>query len=227
VTIEVRLFAILKERAGVDRVEVDLAEPATVADAIAALAQLPGLSALAKGGARMAVNREYATDDVLLKPSDELALIPPVSGGDAGAHMVAGTQGVHAAVTSMPLVLEPLVQMVGDKHAGAVVSFQGFPRDIPVLEYEAYAEMALETILSILIETKERHGLCHVAAEHRIGPVEAFEASIAIAVSAPHRSEAFAGARDALDRIKAEAPIWKVEVEADGARTRVDGVLPR
>lgn len=225
-TVRVQLFAILKERAGQDHVEVELPDSATVADAISAVAQLPGLTGLSSGSARMAVNREYATPDTLLRPEDELALIPPVSGGETQAHHVRGTQTIHAGVTHQRLDLEPLVQFVQDEHAGAVVSFQGMPRDIPGLEYEAYAEMALEKIYAILDDCRERHGLVAAAAEHRIGPVQAFEASIIIAVSAPHRGAAFDGARAALDRIKAEAPIWKVEVAADGAKRRVDGVLP-
>jgi molybdopterin converting factor subunit 1 len=226
VSVEVRLFAILKERAGADRVRVDLPEAATVADALAALARLPGLEALASGSARLAVNREYARSDTVLHPSDELALIPPVSGGAASAHLTQVTDHIHAAVTDQPLTLEPLIHFVQSEHAGAVVSFQGLPRDIPVLEYEAYGEMALAKIAAILTESVTRHGLQAAAAEHRIGPVRAFEASIAIAVSAPHREAAFTGAREILDRIKAEAPIWKVELAADGSRTRVEGVLP-
>ena len=225
-TVQVRLFAILRERAGADHVELDLPEAATVGDALAALARLPGLSSLDTGSVRMAVNREYATSEQVLDPADELAVIPPVSGGDSEAHLVLATASVHAAVTSDRLDLERLTHLVRDEHAGAVVSFQGLPRDIPVLEYEAYAEMAVERIAEILGDCVREHGLCAAAAEHRIGPVPVFEASIAIAVSAPHRAEAFAGARDALDRIKAEAPIWKVEVDAAGQRTRPVGILP-
>lgn len=226
-TVRVQLFAILRERAGRDHVEVELPDRATVADAIAAVAQLPGLDGLSGGSARMAVNREYAPGDARLHAGDELALIPPVSGGEGDAHRVWATQTVHAAITATALDLEPLIQFVQDEHAGAVVSFQGMPRDIPVLEYEAYADMALEKIVVILTDCRQSHGLCAIAAEHRLGPVRAFEPSIIIAVSAPHRGEAFDGARAALDRIKAEAPIWKVEVAAGGGRRRVDGVLPR
>ena len=225
-TVRVQLFAILRERAGRDHVEVELPDSATVADAIHAVAQLPGLAGLSGGSARMAVNREYAAPDARLHADDELALIPPVSGGDARAHLVRATGVVHAGVTSEPLDVGKLIRFVESEHAGAVVSFQGMPRDVPVLEYEAYAPMALERITAILEDCVSRHGLTAAAAEHRIGPVPALEASIAIAVSAPHRAEAFDGARAALDRIKAEAPIWKVEVAADGERSRIAGVLP-
>ncbi len=225
-TVRVQLFAILRERAGSDHVEVELPDSATVADAISAVAQLPGLNGLSHGSARMAVNREYASPDTVLGPDDELALIPPVSGGSTEAHHVRVTPSIRAGVTHQRLDLQALIQFVQDEHAGAVVSFQGMPRDIPVLDYEAYAEMAEAKIHAILESCRERHGLCAAAAEHRIGPVLACEASIIIAVSAPHRDAAFDGASEALDRIKAEAPIWKVEVGDDGARRRVDGVLP-
>jgi molybdopterin synthase catalytic subunit len=227
VTVHVRLFAILKERAGTDRVELELPETATVADALAALARLPGLEALASGSARLAVNREYATPQTLVTSTDELALIPPVSGGDALAQATVGTRSLHASVTHNRIDHEPLIERVQDAHAGAVVTFAGYPRDIPALEYEAYAEMAAERIVAILTETQHRHGLTAAAAEHRVGAVPAFEASIIVAVSAPHREAAFAGAREILDRIKAEAPIWKVELAADGSRTRIEGVLPQ
>jgi molybdopterin synthase catalytic subunit len=97
--------------------------------------------------------------------------------------------------------------------AGAVVSFQGMPREVAELDYEAYVEMAEERIGAILHECSERYGLAAAAAEHRTGSVPLGEASVVVCVSAPHRSEAFAAAREAIDRIKDEAPIWKREVE--------------
>ncbi|WP_249009184.1 molybdopterin converting factor subunit 1 [Conexibacter sp. DBS9H8] len=225
-TIKVRLFAILRERAGTDSLELDLPAGATVADALRALAQRPGLEALAQGAARIAVNREYADPATRIGPEDEVAVIPPVSGGENLTELTRVGDGVHVAITAQRLDLGPLLQFVADEHAGAVISFQGLPRDIPVLDYEAYGEMAIERMWAILTDCRARHGLCAIAAEHRVGAVRASEASITIAVSAPHRGEAFAGAREALDRIKAEVPIWKVEVDADGARVRPDGTLP-
>lgn len=225
-TVQVRLFAILRERAGADQVDLELPETATVADALAALARLPGLEAVSGGSARLAVNREYATPDTALTAGDELALIPPVSGGDTAAALTVSTGGLHASITHNHLHHEPLIQLVQDARAGAVVTFAGYPRDIPALEYESYGEMAVQRIMAILEETQRRHGLTAAAAAHRVGTVQAFEASIIVAVSAPHREAAFAGAREVLDRIKAEAPIWKVEVAADGTSTRVEGVTP-
>jgi molybdopterin synthase catalytic subunit len=213
-TVRVRLFAILREGAGRDAVDVELPEGATVADALAALARLPGLSEpLERMAVRMAVNREYADAGTRLAAEDELALIPPISGGAA----------VHAAVREQPLDVNELQRRVGDPGAGAIVCFQGVTREVARLDYEAYREMAEAQIGAILAECVERHGLLGAAAEHRVGAVPLGEPAVVVAVSAGHREEAFAGAREAIDRIKAEAPIWKREVEADGERRWVEG----
>jgi molybdopterin synthase catalytic subunit len=105
------------------------------------------------------------------------------------------------------------------------VTFQGVTRDVERLEYEAYAEMAEPCIEAILRDAIERHGVCAAAAEHRIGTVPLSEPSVLVAVSAPHRGEAFAAAREVIDRIKAEAPIWKKEV-AGGEERWVEGTAP-
>lgn len=217
-TLRVRLFAILRERAGSDSIELELAEGATVADALELLAGSPPLAAtLERLPVRMAVNRSYAPPETCLRPGDELALIPPISGGAAP----------HARVGAEPLSLEALVESVGRPGAGAIVSFQGVTREVRSLDYEAYAEMAEERMAEILGQCIERHGLEAAAAEHRIGPVALGKPSVIVAVSAAHRDAAFAGAREAIDRIKAEVPIWKREIrDGEGARW-VEGEAPR
>lgn len=106
------------------------------------------------------------------------------------------------------------------------MTFSGVTRDVPSLVYEAYGEMALQQMAAIVQEAIARHGLCAAAAEHRVGTVPLSEPSVLVAVSAPHRPEAFAGAREIIDRIKAAAPIWKQEVDARGDATWVDGTTP-
>jgi molybdopterin synthase catalytic subunit len=191
VKVSIRLFAGLRERAGRDELELDLPDGARVADALAQVQHLaPGVSLV------LAVNREYADGDVVLHAGDELAVVPPVSGG---------------AVLDGPLSLEAVAARVADPRAGAVVTFSGTTRDVAFLDYEAYVEMATAQIDAIVAEAIERHGLCRAAADHRYGRVPLGEASVVVAASAPHRGEAFAGAREIIDRIKAQAPIWKRE----------------
>jgi MoaE-MoaD fusion protein len=206
-TVTVRLFAVLRERAGMDSLEVELNEGATVAEALEELSTRPELGDLLERlPVRMAVNRDYADTGTELASGDELALVPPVSGGGEGV--------VHVRITERPLSVASLSDLVTRPEAGAIVSFQGTTREVTRLDYEAYREMAEQKIEEILRECVDRHGLAAGAAEHRIGPVPLGESSVIVTVSAPHREEAFAGARDAIDRIKAEAPIWKREVEA-------------
>jgi molybdopterin converting factor subunit 1 len=213
VEVTVRLFAVLRERAGAREVTLELPDGARVRDAIAAL------DGVADGvPVVMAVNREYAREDAPLDAGDELALIPPVSGG--------ATAVAHVRVTSEPLSLDALVERVRDPRAGAVVTFQGVTREVERLDYEAYVEMAEGRLAQIVAAAIDRHGLCAAAAEHRVGEVPLSEPSVAVAVSAPHRGEAFAGARELIDRIKAEAPIWKREVDGDEGRW-VEGTRPR
>ncbi len=218
-----RLFAMLRERAGTDRVTIEVAEGATVRDALQAVGGEHGLGELIETmSVVMAVNREYAAEDDALSAGDELALIPPVSGGE-------GTSVVHVGVSNEPLSVESLARRVARPAAGAIVTFQGTTRDVDQLEYEAYREMAEERIAAIVREAIERHDLEAAAAEHRIGSVALGEASVVVAASAVHRAEAFAGAREIIDRIKKEAPIWKKEVEGgeerwvDGTRAGGDG----
>jgi molybdopterin converting factor subunit 1 len=216
VTLSVRLFAGLRERAGADRVEVELRDGASVAELLEALADTP-VGVLRPGQCVVAVNREYARADEPVRAGDEVALVPPVSGGAGPVR--------HVEVTAAPLDLAALSAAVRDPRAGGVVCFEGVTRAVPSLLYEAYAEMAEARLRAIGEEEAERHGLCAVALAHRTGSVALGEASVIVAASAPHRGEAFAGARALIDRVKAEAPIWKQEITAEGAR-RVEGSLP-
>jgi molybdopterin converting factor subunit 1 len=195
--VRVRLFAVLRERAGARELELDLPDGARVRDALDAVGELAAGLPLV-----MAINREYADENAVLQADDELALIPPVSGG---------ADSPHVLVTERPLSLDALVARVRDPRAGAVVTFSGVTREVSELDYEAYVEMATHRMAEIVADAILGHGLSAAAAEHRVGAVPLSEASVIVAASAPHRGEAFAGAREIIDRIKAEAPIWKRE----------------
>jgi molybdopterin converting factor subunit 1 len=197
--VRVRLFASLRERAGTAEVELDLPDGARVADAMARLGDVvDGVSVVT------ALNQEYTNTDAELSSGDELALIPPVSGGSS-------TAAVHVRVTDEPLTLDPLLERVRDPRAGAVVSFLGVTREVSHLDYEAYAEMAEREMATIVERAIRSHHLSAAAAEHRVGRVPLSEPSVVVAASAPHRDAAFAGARQIIDEIKARAPIWKKE----------------
>jgi MoaE-MoaD fusion protein len=231
--VQVRLFAMLRERAGRDSLELELADGSTAGDALVATGERAGLAdLLERMPIAVAVNREYVRGDAALADGDEVALIPPVSGGaegDDGGGPALGAVDLHARVVDAVLSIERLAAAVGRPAAGAIVTFAGTTREVPRLEYEAYAEMAEERMRSILSEAIERHGLEAAAAEHRVGEVPLGESSVVVAVSAAHRAEAFAGAREVIDRIKAEAPIWKREVTGEdrgGKRAWVEGTAP-
>ncbi|HVL31909.1 MAG TPA: molybdenum cofactor biosynthesis protein MoaE [Solirubrobacteraceae bacterium] len=216
--VTVRLFASLREHAGAGTVTLELDEPATVADAIERLRSgaLAGLPESAPFVA--AVAREYVPADHPLAHGDELALVPPVSGGCGEVRL--------AEVTGEPLDPEAVRRLVADPSTGATVVFCGTTRDVPSLEYEAYVEMAREKIRELAEAAVAEHGLAAAAVAHRTGTVPLGEPSVVIAVSAGHRAEAFAGARALLDAVKSQAPIWKREHPEEGTPTWVEGTLP-
>jgi molybdopterin synthase catalytic subunit len=215
--IRVRLFAMLRERAGSGSLELRLAPGATVADALAALERDERLAELlARLPLRLAVNRDYADATTELRAGDELALIPPVSGGAGGGPRV------HVGVSAEPLSADRLQRLVADPGAGALVTFQGVTRRVERLHYETYAEMAEQQLERIARECLAAHDLRRIAIEHRVGSVPLGEPSVIVAVSAAHREQAFAAARAAIDEIKREAPIWKREHDGPGPGRWVD-----
>jgi MoaE-MoaD fusion protein len=212
VLIKVRLFAGLRERAGADHVELELPDDARAGDVLAAMDLLPGQCIVA-------LDMEYAAPDEPVLPGHEVALIPPVSGGAQDPVRL-------VEITGQALDLAAVAASVRDERAGAVVCFEGVTREVEALDYEAYAEMALAKLRAIGEEEAARHALCAVALVHRTGRVPLSEPSVIVAASAAHRGEAFSGARALIDRVKAEAPIWKVELD-QGQKTRVEGTLPQ
>jgi molybdopterin synthase catalytic subunit/molybdopterin converting factor small subunit len=201
VPVTVRLFAGLRERAGWSQREVD-AE--TVADVWRAL-ELGDEPA----GLLYAVNKEYATPDRALADGDEVALIPPVSGG-------------AFLLSDEPLSLDRVVDEVRDEHAGAIATFTGTTRiqsrghTVTHLDYEAYEGMAERVMAEIADGLQARYALSAVAIHHRVGRVGIGETSVVIAVSAPHRQDALAACKDAIDELKEHVPLWKKEVYSDG-----------
>ncbi len=202
--VRIRLFAGLRERAGTGARTLDLTDGATLGDVWPAL----GLGD-EPSGLLYAVNRRYAEPPTALADGDEVALIPPVSGGDF-------------RVTAEPLSLDAVVGEVQRDEAGAVATFLGTvrnrsrDRNVLYLEYEAYEGMAEQTMAELADELAERHELLAVAIHHRVGRVEIGEPSVAIAVSSPHRAEALAACKEAIDTLKGRVPLWKKEVYEGG-----------
>jgi MoaE-MoaD fusion protein len=200
--VTVKVFAGLRERAGWAQRELE--GVARVGDIWPALdlGEEPG-------GLLYAVNREYADADRMLAEGDEVALIPPVSGG-------------AFRLSAEPLSLDDVVDEVRSDQAGAIATFVGTTRvhsrdrTVRHLDYEAYEEMAEQVMTQIAAELIGRYELCAIAIHHRTGRVEIGEASVMIAVSAPHRQDALAACRDAIDTLKERVPLWKKEVYEGG-----------
>jgi MoaE-MoaD fusion protein len=202
--VTVKLFAGLRERAGEGGRDLELDSGARVADVWQPL----GLGEEPEG-LLYAVNKEYAPPDRRLSDGDEVALIPPVSGGEF-------------RLTEDPIDVGAVIAQVADEQAGAVASFLGTTRvrsrgrTVLYLEYEAYEGMAEKVMAEIADALRERYELCRIAITHRIGRVDIGETSVAIAVSAPHREHALAACKEAIDTLKVDVPLWKKEVYEGG-----------
>ena len=215
IAVRARLFARLREQAGTDAENVELPAGSTVADVYEALQKLhPGLQADPKA-VRAALNQEFAGWDAVVADGDEVAFIPPVSGGAHGA-------GILFELTSRPLDARRIEAAVAHKGAGAICTFTGVVRDnsrgrsVTHLEYEAYAEMATAQMRKIAGEIEEKWPEARVAMAHRTGRLEIGEPSVVVSVSSPHRAEAIAACKWGIDRLKETVPIWKKEHATDG-----------
>ena len=200
-SVRVRLFAGLRERAGWSQREIEAASVAEIWPALDLGAEPAGLL--------YAVNRKYAPREAPLADGDEVAVIPPVSGG-------------AFLLSDEPLSLDRAIGEVRSDAAGAIASFTGTTRKesrgraVSYLDYEAYEGMAEDVMAEIASELQSRYDLCAVAIHHRVGRVEIGDTSVVIAVSAPHRQDALAACKDAIDTLKQQVPLWKKEVYEGG-----------
>lgn len=241
--IRVRLFAMQRELAGTREVAVDLAAGATIADAWDALVALHPSLAPGRAAVRFARNSVYAGADEPLADGDEVAMIPPVSGGSG--RPVEGVEPApehpHRIVELRaepfpPGILADLIASLAAPADGAIVTFLGVTRASPgtpapgqeaeaerhagrvveALEYEALEPLAMRVLVEIANEVEERFGVERLAIVHRTGSVPLGDASVAIVACSAHRADAFAAASYAIEETKARAPIWKAERFADG-----------
>ena len=230
-TYTVHLFASLAESAGARRVQVEVAGAGerTTAGRLAAAVfeQFPALAGL-RESVIVAVNAEYVAADFPVQAGDEVALIPPVSGG---ADLE--DEAAYFRVTEEPLDVAALHDLVLRPEAGAVSLFSGvvrnsnLGRDVDYLEYDAYPAMATKVMRQIRDEVRERWEVCAVAMHHRRGRLAIGEASVLIAVSSPHRKDGIEACHYAIDRLKQIVPVWKKEVWSDGAHWIEGSLTPR
>jgi molybdopterin synthase catalytic subunit len=239
--VRVRLFAMQRELAGTREVSLDLGDGSTIEDAWTAIVGRFPVLAPGRTSLRFARNREYADAAAELAEGDELAFIPPVSGGAGGAGGVGGAGDVHRILKLRDAsfdasILAELADRLAVPADGAVVGFLGVTRESPgtpapgqeaeaarysgtrvlALDYEALEPMALRVLAEIADEIAARFGVRRLAIVHRTGDVPLGEPSVAIVACAPHRDAAFDAARYAIDETKARAPIWKAERFEDG-----------
>jgi len=239
VRVSVRLFAGLHDLVGRREVELELVDGATVAalrEQIASQypAVVPLMSALV-----CAVNEEYVPNEHRLSPGDQVALIPPVSGGSSagggqtaarlgGSSPGGGAEADRFQVTEEPLDPQRLVNLVRRDESGAVALFYGVVRNhsqgrrVLYLEYDAYPSLAVKKMHQVAEEARSRWDITDIAISHRIGRLEVGETSLLVVVSAPHRREAFEACHYAVDRIKEIVPVWKKEVW-EGGESWVEG----
>jgi len=239
----VKMFAIFREMIGVKAESKEIAENTTVEqlwrEYVARSLRAENIRAA------YAVNQKLVNGDHVLCDGDEVGFLPPVSGGQGKSKKAKvqsarkGAKGTRrennrgtsrysriardAFITRKPLDLSAFVRRVAFPGAGAIVTFTGVVRDnargksVKYLEYEAYAGMAEQSLREIITEIQERWADARVAIGHRVGRLRIGEASLVIAVAAPHRAEAYAASRYAIERIKAVLPVWKKEFAVDGA----------
>jgi molybdopterin synthase catalytic subunit len=215
VVVHIRLFASYREAAGRGHFDLELPAGATVRDAVARIVKEHPLIAEGRQVV-IARNRDYVSVDEPLADGDEVALIPPVSGGDARTL-------APITVSETPLSVDDVLAIVRDDAFGGVVVFLGTVRSrsrgkrIVHLEYEAYAEMAEAKMREISERLVREHGPLRIAMHHRVGDLAIGDIAVVVAAAAPHRDAAFTAARAAIDELKSIVPIWKKEHAEDGA----------
>lgn len=213
--VRVCFLGILKEFAGRSMEVIELPEGALLGDIVAHYeGQIPELKPWLPSIA-FAVNQQYAKPDTKLSAEDEVALLPPVSGG--------ATEGCHASIVRAPIDLAVTLAKLKRGVDGAALVFEGVVRNQTrgrqtlYLDYEAYEEMALKEMKSLAEQALEKFQIRDVAMVHRLGRLEIGDTSVLIVVRSAHRAQAFDACRWLIDTLKQTVPIWKKETFADGA----------
>ena len=208
--VRARFFGLYRELVGNNQADLEVEDKTSLAEIKQKIfVSFPQLAAF-KDNMLLAVNSEYSTAAQQLKEGDEIAVLPPLSGG------------ADIEITTAPISVEVVAKMVKRDCHGALVTFTGVVRDsseghrVLFMEYEVFGEMALKKLAEIADEVRARWQPLDIAISHRVGKLEVGEVALAIAVASPHRKEAFAACQYAVDRIKEIVPIWKKEIREDG-----------
>jgi molybdopterin synthase catalytic subunit len=223
VRITVLFFGMAREIAGTARAGLTLSQPTTVGALCDDYARRDPRFAALSGSLLFAVNAGFAPRERLLEDGDELAFLPPVSGGAGPVGEIADPAGHYYALTRDPIDAAALGRRLLRSSCGALATFEGVVRDhsqgraTRYLEYEAYETMALKEMARLGAELAAEHEIDRIAMVHRLGRIEIGETSVAIVVTAPHRRAAFAACQAGIDRLKKTVPVWKREIFADGA----------
>ena len=228
--VTIRCFATVRELLGQDRLELDVPDGTTVARLKALLAEraerAERAEALAALPVACAVNRQYAEPEQELADGDEVAFIPPISGGSGVS------ERFRFDLVDGPLDPRPLEAEVRTDSDGAIATFSGVTRDhnqgqaVRSLQYEAYGEMVAGVMQKIFEEAAERFEIGRARVAHRLGEVPIGEASVVVVVASAHRGPAFEACRYLMDRLKVQAPIFKRELLEGEGGARWVGDLP-
>ena len=220
--VKVLFFGMLRDVAGASEDELSLEEPASIGDVFEHYAaRHPRFRELAPSVVASRNRRFSPVSDSVLD-GDEIAFLPPVSGGSESVMEICDPAGHHFAITRAPIDTQALARRLARPEDGAVVTFDGIVRNntrgraTRFLEYDCYQAMALEMIAELGRELAARDGIGRVGIVHRIGRMEIGESSVVIVVTAPHRKPAFEAAFEAINRLKRTVPIWKKEFFEDG-----------
>ena len=222
-TITVLFFGYLRDITGSGEVRLELPDPATVEGIFNHFARLYPEIGQRRSSILLARNQEFAAPDAELAHGDEVAFLPPVSGGASGyTHLVENGAGQFFALTRSEINIQSLAARLRQPRDGAVVIFAGVVRDHTgsrrtlYLEYDCYEAMAVKQMAALGAQIAAAHQITGIAIVHRLGRVEIGEISVAVVVTAPHRDAAYTASREAIDRLKKSVPIWKKECFAGG-----------
>ncbi len=229
-TVCVLTFGSAVEALGWQRREVPATSAMTVGALVTELERDCPRLAAARERVSYAVNQQYATLETPIKAGDEVAIIPPVSGGSSETD--SGPRPPAARLVRTPIDPQTLLLEVGHERVGAVATFLGVVRHernddgrlLTALDYTAYEEMALKEMHRLCAQVCDQHPLHKAVLVHRLGRLRVGEISVASVTSSPHRAEAFAACRDLIEGLKASVPIFKQELWQDGGRAWVDGI---